>query len=91
MYKTYIRKYLMVKNKNKYFGLLNKCFISLLNFSVSLVSKYGSLNNEPFVTRPTFTRLSLIELSYDPLVTSPDRRNENCNSFYHSSPKICSK
>ena len=52
MYKTYIRKYLMVKNNNKYFGLLNKCFISLLNFSVSLASKYVCSYNEPFVTRP---------------------------------------
>ena len=48
-------------------------FISLLSFSESLATKCLSVNNEPFMIRPTLVDLNPVELKYYPFIISLDK------------------
>ena len=65
---------------------MKKVFIVLLSFSVSLATKYLSLNKEPYMVRHTVTDLSPVQLKYYPFMISLDECNESCNVL---SRKIC--
>ena len=53
--------------------------IALLSFSGSLATKYVSLNNEPYMMRPTLIDLKLAELNYYPFTITLDKYNGSCN------------
>ena len=48
--------------------------------SGSLATKYISLNDEPYLVRPTLINLNPDELHYYPFMVSMDRCNESCNT-----------
>ena len=70
------------------FRLRNKVFIALLSFSGLLPSlakasdskKCTSINNKPFLTRPTLIDL-YSKLHYYQFMASLDRCNERCNTL----------
>ena len=70
------------------FRLRNKVFIALLSFSGLLPSlakasdpkKCTSINNKPFLTRPTLIDL-YSKLQYYQFMASLDRCNERCNTL----------
>ena len=49
-------------------------------------TKRLSLNDKPFMIRPTLIDLNPVELKYHPFMTSLDQCNGSCNVL---SPKIC--
>ena len=59
------------------FTLIKQVFIALLVFSGSLVTKCISLNNQPYLTRPTLIDLNTYEnnerLRHCPFMVSLDR------------------
>ena len=55
-------------------------FIALFNFSRSLQTKCVSLNNEPYMTRPTVIDLNPIELKYYPFMISLQKYKETCHT-----------
>ena len=61
-------------------------FIVLLSFTESLAIKCVSLNDEPYMVRPTLIDLNHVELKYYPFMTSLDKCSGSCNVL---SPKIC--
>ena len=56
-------------------------FISLLSFSESLATKRLSVNNEPYMIRPTLVDLNPVELKYYPFIISLDKCTGSCNVF----------
>ena len=67
--------------------------IALLSFSRLLETKCISLNNQPFINRPTITDLNLDEhdqgLCHYPFMLILGRCNGNCNAPNHLSSRIC--
>ena len=63
------------------FSPIKQVFIVLLSFSSSLATKCASLNDPPFMVRPTLIDFNLTELKFYPSMISLD------NNIL--SPKIC--
>ena len=69
-------------------------FIALLSFSERLAcfakisdpKKYLSLNDKPWVIKPSLIDLNPVELKYYPFIFNVDKGSGRCNV---SSPKIC--
>ena len=57
------------------FWLIKQVFIVLLSFSTSLATKYVSLNNELYMTKPLVIDLNSIEINYYPFMISLDKCN----------------
>ena len=51
-----------------------------MSFSGSFETKCLSLNNEPYMTRPTLIDLNPLELNYHLLMVSLDKCNGSCNA-----------
>ena len=76
------------------FSLIKQVFIVLFSFSNSLAciarisdrTTYMSLNDEPYMARPTLIDLNPMKIKYDPFMISLDKCNGGCNAF---SSKIC--
>ena len=60
------------------FSLIKQVFIVLLSCSSSLATKCVSLNNEPYMIRPSLIDLNPFRLKYYPFMISLD----NCNGSY---------
>ena len=58
---------------------IKQVFIVLLRFSESLETKCVSLNDEPFMIRPTLIDLNPVELKYYPFMIKLDKCNGSCN------------
>ena len=61
------------------FSLIKQVFFVLLSFSVSL-------NDKPYMVRPTLIDLNSIKLKYYSYIISLDKCNGSCHVL---SPKIC--
>ena len=69
------------------FSLTKQAFTVLLSFSSSLAriakvsdqTKCLSLNDEPYMVRPTLIDLNLVELKYYPVMISFDKCGGSCN------------
>ena len=64
------------------FSLIKQVFVVLLSFSRSLATKCVSLNDKPYMIRPTLIDLNPVELKYYPFMISLDK----CSGVL--SPKI---
>ena len=73
------------------FRKIKQVFIALLNFSRSFATKCVSLDNEPYVIRPTLININPIQLKYYPFMISMHKYNESCNVVNDLSTKICFK
>ena len=83
------------------FGFIKQLFVTLINFSGSLagmanISNFKthiSLNNLPFITRPSLIDLNLHEnnhvLRYYPFTVNLDGCNESCNTLDDWPCRIC--
>ena len=71
------------------FWLIKQVFIALLSFSGCLETKFVSLNNESFMTKPTLIVLNLIKLNYYTFMISLDKLNGSCNVLDGLFTKIC--
>ena len=60
-----------------------------MTFSGSLATKCMSLNNEPYMVRPTHIYLNPIELNCYPFIISLDKCNRSCNAVCNLYMKIC--
>ena len=69
--------------------LIKQVFLTLLNFSGSLATKYVSANNEQLMIRPIFLDINSIELNYYTFIIILDKCNGNCNVVDDLSTKIC--
>ena len=72
----------MKKNNIIIFKFIKEAFIASFQafISGSLATKYISLNDEPYLVRPTLINLNPDELHYYPFMVSMDRCNESCNT-----------
>ena len=61
-------------------------FIVSLSFIISLATKFPSLNDDPWMVRPTLIDLSPFELKYYPFIITLDKCSGTCNVL---SSKIC--
>ena len=80
-----------------YIDVVLTLFIGILSFSRSLASavkvpgrkKRRSLNNEPYLARPTLIELRSNEISYYSFMVSVDRCDECCKALDGLSSRIC--
>ena len=70
------------------FTLIKHVFTALLSSSISLATKFLSLNNEPCMVRPTLIDLNPIELKYYSFLVCLDKCNRSY-VFHYLSTKIC--
>ena len=70
------------------FWFIKQIIVALLSLSGSLTTKYVSLNNEPYMTRPMVVNLNPVQLNYYLFMISLDKRNGSCNLVDDSSAKI---
>ena len=76
-----IHKYIMKRHGIKaMLRLTEQVFIQLLNFSWSLATKCVSLDNEPYLIRPTLVDLILTELNSYLFMVSLDKCNAILNA-----------
>ena len=64
------------------FSLIKHVFLALLSFIESLATKCLSLNDEPFMFRPTLIDLNPVYLKYYPFMISLDKCNGTCNVLF---------
>ena len=60
----------------------------LFSFSRSSTTKCMSVNNKPFMARPTLIGLNIVKRIYFPLMSSLDNCNGSCNGVDDLSSKI---
>ena len=60
-----------------------------MSSSGSLATEYDSLNNDPWMIRPTLSDLKIIELIYYSLMVSINKCNGRCNANYDLYTKMC--
>ena len=75
-------KYLMAKNHIIMFWLIKQVLIALTTFSVSLSTKYISLNNELYMISLKLIDINLIELNFHPFMNIPNNGIVQCNWCY---------
>ena len=63
-------------------------FIVLFCFSRSSTTKCMSVNNKPFMARPTLIDLNIVKLIYFPLMSGLDKCSGSCNGVNELSSKI---
>ena len=68
------------------FSLVKEKLIVLLSFSEFLATKCMFLNDEPYMVRPTFIDINLVELIYYTFMINSNKCTGKCNV---SSQKIC--
>ena len=68
------------------FNLIKQVFIVLLSFSESLATEYLSLDDEPYMVRPTLIELISVKIKYYPFMVSLDKCKGSCDVL---APEIC--
>ena len=69
------------------FSLIKQMCIVLLGLSSSLTTKCLSLNDKPWMVKPTLIHLNPFELKYYPFMISLDKCSVSCDSLSPKMPK----
>lgn len=73
------------------FWLIKQILIALLSFSGSLKTKRISLNNKPFIVRPSINDLNPVELDHYSIMLSLDKCSRSYNALEDINLKCCLK
>ena len=69
------------------FSLIKQMCIVLLGLSSSLTTKCLSLNDKPWMVKPTLIHLNPFELKYYPFMISLDKCSVSCDALSPKMPK----